>query len=519
MKLPSAVFLLSLIACVSTASATEIAPAIRDQVEHNDSAELREFYVARDFAPAWADRERGIAITALAQADKEGLNPSDYHIAYNPRPSTVDAAARQDIALTATLLRYARDLHNGRLLPGAVYGDADLPAPPFNPVPALVTALQTGTLAAFVAALPPQYADYAFLRQALSRYRSLAAQGAVVPLAAMKGSVADLTPAEQHALRQRLEWEGFAGNSAESTTGSLAIALKAFQTSNGLVPDGKLGPKTMQALNISAAYRVQQIEANMERWRWLPHQPEDRYIAVNTADTTLTVVEGGKVVLASRVVTGKPKTPTPLLSATVTAVTVNPPWNVPYSIAAGEILPKLRRDPTYLTRQNMILQNGPPNDPHGLTVDWQHISASSFPFRIQQVPGEKNALGRLKLEMPNRLQVYLHDTPAKALFSQPERFFSHGCIRVQKVTALAQYALTGDPASDVARLIQPGSDTRRLPLEKPLKVYVLYWTAFRGEDGAVAFRNDVYGRDAQLIAALSNKRITLSKPSQTECSA
>jgi murein L,D-transpeptidase YcbB/YkuD len=167
----------------------------------------------------------------------------------------------------------------------------------------------------------------------------------------------------------------------------------------------------------------------------------------------------------------------------------------------------------------MILRNGPPGDPHGLTVDWRRISASSFPFRIQQVPGEKNALGRLKLEMPNRLQVYLHDTPAKALFSQPERFVSHGCIRVQETMALAQYALTGDPASDVARLIQPGSDTRRLPLEKPLKVYVLYWTVFRGEDGTVAFRNDVYGRDAQLIAALSNKRITLSKPSQTECSA
>lgn len=519
MRLPIAVFLLPLVACVSAASAAGIAPTIRDQVEHNGSAELREFYAASDFAPAWADRERIIAITALAQADKEGLNPSDYHVAHNPHPSTADAAARQDIALTTTLLRYARDLHSGRRSPGTVYGDADLPALPFNPVPALVTALQTGTLAAFVAALPPQYADYAFLRQALSRYRSLAAQGAVAPLAAMKGSVADLTPAEQQALRQRLEWEGFAASAPVNTANDLVMALKAFQTSNGLVPDGKLGPKTMQALNISAAYRVQQIEANMERWRWLPHQPEDRYIVVNAADATLTVIEGGKIVLASRVVAGKPKTPTPLLSATVTAVTVNPPWNIPYSIASGEILPKLRRDPTYLTRQNMILRNGPPGDPHGLTVDWRRISASSFPFRVQQVPGEKNALGRLKLEMPNRLQVYLHDTPAKALFSQPERFFSHGCIRVQETMALAQYALTGDPASDVARLIQPGSDTRRLPLEKPLKVYVLYWTVFRGEDGTVAFRNDVYGRDAQLIAALSNKRITLSKPSQTECSA
>jgi murein L,D-transpeptidase YcbB/YkuD len=240
----------------------------------------------------------------------------------------------------------------------------------------------------------------------------------------------------------------------------------------------------------------------------MPHRAEPRYVEVNAADASLAIFDNGKRILISRVVVGKPKSPTPILATTITAVTANPPWNVPSSIAAREILPKLARNAGYLSSQNMVLLNGPTD---GRGINWRSITPARFPYRIQQLPGEKNALGRLKMEMPNRFDVYLHDTPSKSLFARVDRFFSHGCVRVQQVGALAKYALTGNPSADVARLLQPADDkTQRTPLVEPLPVYILYWTAFQNADGSVAFRKDVYGRDTTLIAALTKGRMKVS---------
>lgn len=496
----------------SRAEGPDIQAILSPTPGYSSQTELRAFYEARAFQPAWKDSDRKVALAFLMNAENEGLAPDNYV------PRGAISSATSDIALTRAVLFYAKDVRVGRLAANSVYNDADLPPQPFDAGSMLGAALNKGELKQFLADLPPQQDGYAFLRTALAKYRQVNAEGGWRPLRQMKGAVDVLQPAERAELRERLAAED---RTIEDNNGdaNLDAALRRFQFRNGLEADGKIGPHTLKALNITASARVLQIEANMERWRWLPHRLEPRYIMVNTADASLEAIDNGKVVLASRIVAGKPKTPTPIFAATIVAVTVNPPWNVPQSIARKEILPKLRRNPSYLAKEHMILRNGPAGDSRGVTINWASISRSGFPFQIQQLPGKTNALGQLKLEMPNRFDVYMHDTPAKTLFTQNERFFSHGCVRVQKVGALAKYALTGNPQADVARLIAEDDTTDRLPLNNPLKVYVLYWTVFQDTDGNIAFRDDIYDRDQRLIAALSGKRVAERPTPPIECNA
>jgi murein L,D-transpeptidase YcbB/YkuD len=252
------------------------------------------------------------------------------------------------------------------------------------------------------------------------------------------------------------------------------------------------------------------IRANMERWRWLSPLEPDR-IMVNSADASLQLWLGGKIVLESRVIVGKPKTPTPILRAEGAGLTVNPPWNVPQSIAAREILPKLKRDPSYLAGQDMVLLNGPPGDPNGRHVNWKAIPAGTFPYRIRQHPGPKNPLGQIKLELPNRFDVYLHDTPGKTAFDRPSRAQSHGCVRVEQILPLASYALAADlgASEKIAAAIGTGQ-TQYIALKKKLPVYFLYWTAVPAADGTIAFHPDIYGRDRRLIAAMRARQLRVA---------
>lgn len=253
------------------------------------------------------------------------------------------------------------------------------------------------------------------------------------------------------------------------------------------------------------------LAANMERWRWLPARLEPDRIEVNAAAATLTMWLGGKEILSSRVIVGKPATRTPILRAEGAGITVNPAWNVPQSIAVKEILPKLKRNRSWLASQDMVLLNGPPGDPHGLTVNWRAIPAGRFPYRIRQVPGARNPLGQIKLELPNRFDVYLHDTPGKAAFNRANRAQSHGCVRVEQILPLASYALMAGP--DAMALIQEaigGGETRYLPLNRKVPIYILYWTAFADRDGKVQFVRDLYGRDKRMIAALRRQSLRVA---------
>jgi len=459
----------------------------------NPGTDVLRFYGARDFRPAWIGNPAAdAAVAAMEGADADGLDPGLYHarsLAARSRLTTAAEAAQYEIALTDGVLRYAGNLRRGLLDPATADRMVGILRPSFDVVASLESALSSGRFDAWLAGLPPANPEYGRLKAALARYREIVAQGGWPKVPAVKKIALEASNPELAALQRRLAAEDAQIRAAAepADVSVLEDAIRRFQARNGLKVDGVAGGQTIDTLNISAADRVALIQANMERWRWLPHEFPTRYIMVNTADASLKVVDNGSTVLTSPVIVGKRTTPTGIFTANVNAVTINPPWDVPSSIVRNEILPKLRRNPAYLVQHHMIEMGSP--------------------YRIRQLPGADNALGYLKLEMPNDFSSYLHDTSSRRLFARDDRFLSHGCIRVQNIRPLASYVLTGNPEAglqEIDEAIAKGQ-TEKLALDKPLPVYVLYWTAIAQLDGTVEFRPDVYGRDKRLLAAFAGQ--------------
>lgn len=244
--------------------------------------------------------------------------------------------------------------------------------------------------------------------------------------------------------------------------------------------------------------KARQIVVNMERWRWLPRSLGKKHVLVNQAAFEVRISNNGKTVDKRRVVVGKPFFKTPMFSHTIQYADFNPTWTVPRSIAGNEILPKLRKDPSYLERNNYKVHtswkaNAPAMNPH--SVDWNSVSGKNFPFKIVQQPGDNNALGQVKIMFPNKFNVYLHDTQSKNLFSQNARAFSHGCIRVQKPLEFVE-KLFGKRTLNQSKMqkILANPKTQRVTLKKPIPVHLAYFTAWV-EGGKLQLHKDVYGRD------------------------
>ena len=426
-----------------------------------------------------------------------------------------------DIALSEAVLGYAHDVRVGRVRPQSVYRDVDLPAPRFDAAAELSQALASHVLPDWLAALPPSHPEYLGLVQALAKYRGIVEQGGWPALPGGK----EINPGGKDRgavlLAKRLAFEDpILAAIAKPSPAQIREAVKRFQVRNGLDKDGRARGKTFAALNVPASFRVQQIAANMERWRWMPARFEDRAIAVNVPDQSLAFIADGEAVLKSRVVVGQKASPTPILRTAVIAAVVNPPWNIPGDIAAKALLPHLRRDPGYLASRHMVVMDGPPGDPIGRTIKWRKIVPDEFPYAIRQLPGPATALGALMLDSPNDFDVYLHDTPNKKLFDLDSREISNGCVRVQQIFPLASLALGPDQAQAMSELTaaRNSHQTQRLALDQPLPVYLLYWTALGDADGDAGFRPDLYRRDAPLIAALAKQEPPSAQASGAEAS-
>lgn len=427
--------------------------------------------------PALSDAQARQLATLIAQGEvAQGLRQGP------PR----DLTGLSPAALTRVALDYAHAVHVGRLDAADFTKDWGIRPQPYDPAPGLADAVRRDRLSAWIASLPPPYAGYDALVKGLARYRAMAAAGGWSSLPATTINFGASGP-QVLALRKRLAIE----DPAVSATGEkfdddLLAAVRRAQRRYGLNPVGTVGSQTIAVLNVPVAQRIRQIMANMERWRWLPQQLEAKRVQVNIAAAVLTVFDGDNPVMSMKAVTGRPGNETPMLVSTIRSIVLNPPWNVPSSIANKELWPKERANPGYLKRAGFrVIDNGDGSK------------------RLQQ-SSEKSALGRFKFDFPNDFAVYLHDTPAQSGFSKFDRLASHGCVRLEKPADLAALMLKTTPEWQPAQVdaVLASGKTVRATMAEPVAVYLLYWTAFANADGQVGFREDPYSWDSQLAAKI-----------------
>ncbi len=475
-------------------------------------------------------------LVVLSHSQELGLRPDDYGVEplmaagmrLGPNGTASAAqAAEFDIQLTQEALRYLHDAHFGRIDPRRVGFELAVPRAPFDAKAVLLDMAAANTVAAntvgantvarIAASIEPRFYHYALLKSALSRYRGLARDPPpllITPAHAIK--VGSPYPQAQ-ALRQTLIRLGDlapdAAPSADPLTfdAALSAGIRRFQARHGLRIDGVLSSATSRALAVPLAARVRQIELTLERWRWVPEFTAPPVI-VNIPQFRLfafdSLQDRKSEVLQMDVIVGRAFQPThtPVFVADMTSVIFRPYWQVPESIVKKEMLPKIERQSDYLQSQHLDIVAAGDEVSRPLALSSATLNAlSEGRLKLRQRPGPDNALGLVKFSLPNPHDIYLHSTPTPALFKEPVRAFSHGCIRVSDPVALAVHVLRdngGEWTAQKVRQAMDGEFTQHVPLAHPVPVLILYGTALATEDGRILFFDDIYGHDRQLAALL-----------------
>ncbi len=502
-----------------------------------DRAALEAFYADAGETLLWTTptgfTPRGIAaIAEIRKAADWGLQPSAYAPPEFPAgQATSEAIAKAEIQLGLAVLKYARHARSGRFDPTLLGRNFDQKPPVIDPIAVLKAVAATDAADAVLRGLHPRHPQFEALRQALLAARSAQDAGKIIVALPAPGTDVKLPagprlkPGQTHPqialLRQRLAVPSEAGNEANYDS-RLQQAVEAFQREQGLTPDGAINNATRDRLNgrakppSSASANVQRLIVNMERWRWLPEDLGAFYVWDNIPEYRMRVIKAGTTVHSETIIVGKPSTPTPVFSANMQYVIFHPTWGVPDGIKMNEIAPSLRNssnfwggsDPAILRRHNLrVSYNGRQIDPSA--VDWASADIRSFQFT--QPASASNVLGVVKFRFPNKHDVYMHDTPEKALFSRAEKAFSHGCMRVQNPRKLAEVLLAEDrgwSSAQVGNAIASGA-TQDVTLNKPTPVHVTYFTAMAEPDGSIKAFADLYGHDSRIASVLDGKSVQL----------
>lgn len=497
---------------------------------------LQDLYEQRGWEPIWFDsRDRPLPLQeglldAIDLAIRHGLDPDHYHrnalsgYLENMRKATrrrPDRGVLADFELLASdaLLTLGHDLVHGRVDPETIDPGWMIQ----RELPDLLQRLANASeeeridLVQLLDSLAPRYPEYRALLEGLAMQRDLVGNDHWPPIESgpvIHPGDSDPRLAE---IRHRLDLLGDYSGPREPNEfrhptdydDHLEAGVRAFQRRHGLEFDGIIGSHTIAALNTSPNQRVDQLRANLERWRWLPRDLGEEYVLVNIAGFSMSVRHKDETVLTQRVVVGTPYRRTPVFTGQMTYLVLNPYWEVPHKLASQDQLPRIRDDIDYLERMGFTVLQGWGAEEQQIDpseVDWQALSSSNFPFRLRQSPGPENALGQVKFMFPNRHNVYLHDTPARGLFALEERAFSSGCIRVEDPDRLTRWLLNERASilspEQIAEIQESGRETT-VRLDSPLPVHMLYWTAWVDDEGQFQYRRDIYERDASLIDALN----------------
>lgn len=488
-------------------------PEAADAVIAHYSASPKYNWVA---GTAVTDRARQV-LAVLEDADSVGLSAADYEVEIPADAFDVTRGTERQQALMAFEMKlsvavasYILDATRGRIDPNRIsgYHDFKRKAPGLgSQLEALVNA---GDPAEALAAHNPQGAHFSALVAELKRLQALEegeritiADGLLLKPGQSNPELANVMAAivkkGSDALKvdHALLLASYAGKPEYDD--EIVALVKGFQKEAGLKPDGVVGPATVRALvGITNADKIEKVRLAMERARWLPGVLASRRVFINQPAYTATYYNAGKPELAMRVVVGTKANQTYFFDDEIEIVEFNPYWGVPQSIIINEMLPKLRKDPSYLDRLGYEVVSGG-RQVSSSSVNWYAVGKGSN-IGVRQPPSEANALGELKILFPNSHAIYMHDTPAKALFERDTRAYSHGCIRLQNPRAMAAKVL-GTTVEDIGRQIAGGAN-KPVTVPQKIPVHVAYFTAWPDAEGAVSYFADVYGRDAYLRKAL-----------------
>ncbi len=479
------------------------------------SASTIAFYKRINFQPVWIDKQ-GWNICAqkfldtLAHAERDGLDSRYYQRAVQQARNIHDDVLMAELLLTDKALQYIDDVRNGRFNPRLADKQLVVKPDPVNAVQLLYNSINTQSCE-WIEQLGPHYQEYHLLKQQLAHYQMLANQGGWPKLPNNVKLVPNDDREEVEILRTILVKVG--DLSPDNATGTLfdlnvQEALKRFQARHGVVDDGWVGTNTLAHLNTTAAERVRQIKIAMERWRWMPRNPGKHYIQVNIPRFELKAVADGQVVLRSPIIIGMTYRETPVFSVDIQAIRFNPSWHIPRGIFVQDKLPKILQDSSYIRRRGYIVYDRSGRRVNPSSVNWSAGRSRGFPYQLRQPPGSKNALGKIRFTMPNRFNIYLHDTGLKELFDRNVRTFSSGCIRVKKALELATFVFDNPvqwPQSVIAENMR-GRKTRNVSLSRRVPVHVTYFTTWVDDNGRPHFVADVYGQDKQVWQTLKRQQ-------------
>ena len=472
--------------------------------------------------PQWGSTDKiSQMLSVIRHSSDDGLNPEDYHLSdieklvekiVTEGTSVEGDADRFEQLLTDAFFLLSAHLSAGKTDPETTGNQWDVSRRQTGMegdrfLDSLLN--KTGNIAEALRNMAPGNPDYLNLKKALARYRRIEADGG---WGSFNPGISKLEPGmrspDVKLLRKRLDIPHgsikYALGDSDLFDRNLYEQVIKFQQQNGLEPDGIVGKSTIEALNITVGRRIEEIEANLERWRWTKEDLGKRYILVNLADCSLKVIENDSVAFRSKAIVGKPDKKTPVFSSVMRYIVLNPEWVIPPGILKDEIIPAMIKDSSYLARHNMKIYDREGNIVEAAAIDLAELSPADFRYTIRQEPGRNNPLGDIKFIFPNPFSVYIHDTPSKSLFQRSKRIFSHGCIRIDRAHELAQFLLRDNPEWDPGQ-IKKAIDSQKekiIILPEPIPVHILYLTAQADNEGNAYFSRDIYDRDRLLISAL-----------------
>ncbi|MGY3439615.1 MULTISPECIES: L,D-transpeptidase family protein [unclassified Marinovum] len=503
------------------AEVTAFKQAVAESASGN--RDIAAFYRENQFEPIWTGdsdmhrARRAALLNAVSTASLYGLPTRNYDPEVLRRMMASVRGERAlgelEVELSEIFVLFTRHMQTGVLDPKKISSTMKREVPVRDPI-ANLRDFSAGSPDAFFRSIIPATREYTSLVRAkldLEHVINRGGWGGAVQSGTLEPGQSG---AQVVALRNRLVAMGYLERSSTgSYDAAMEKAVQQFQLDMGLTSDGIAGGSTLKAINVSASERLRSVLVAMERERWLNRPRGDRHVLVNLPDFRAQIIDNGKVTFETRAVVGKNTLDreTPEFSDVMEYMEINPYWNVPRSITAEEYLPAMRSNPYAVSHLDVIDSRGRivPRS----AVNFSRYTGKNFPYYLRQAPSNRNALGLVKFMFPNVNNIYLHDTPAKSLFSRDVRAFSHGCVRLNDPFDFAYELLskqTDDPVNFFQSRLQSGQNTR-VNLEQPIQVHLIYRTAYTDAKGRLNYRDDIYGRDARVYDALRNAGVALSE--------